>query len=255
MSKNVLFFNKNNLIKALHKKMIRDIPIQYREMLQKLFHHNFNSNDIIYAKTLPHEEKANIQIIAGGKRKNILFVERTNIIMEKCPLDTFISYLEKEGATPLITSTIKLYHYADGTENGIGDKRLLRPIFYSLMQNRINLTNKVLSKVNLLKCNLIRTILETGFKGYQNKVDAYCFGNSKKIIYISTADFITYVLMIKRHSNLALYIGPVRIDGGIKNLDVRELPYLRKDTVTFSFPLLFSTIAKATKYFKEIKGR
>lgn len=252
---NAVLLNKNHLIEILHEKRIKELSVPLKEMLQKLFHQNFKGNDLILLKELPPHHKANISITIGGKKKNILFIEGANPIIEKCSFGMFISFLEKEGASKETISTLKLYHYADGTENGTGKNLMSNALFYPLMKKRIAIANKELNQVGLLKCNLMKAIMESGFGRYPNQIDAYYYVVDNKDCFILTEELITYTLMIKPKDVFDLFIGPLHIDGAIDIINGHKLNYNYKEDVSFSFPLLYSTITDAIAYFKEKKKK
>ena len=115
--------NEYEFVKYLNGKRISELNPMFRELIDELFP-NQQPNSIIKSWKNHYKEKSDIFIKINGKMKGISIKKgyKNSIHVER--ISDFIHFLIENNVDREIVIEYLKYHYADGSTNGKGKKRI-----------------------------------------------------------------------------------------------------------------------------------
>ena len=184
--------NEYAFMKYLNGKKVYELNPLFYDLIKKLF--KCNDSDIITCWKNDKLEKTDIYLSINGiikgisikmGSKNSVHVERITdfvhfLIECRIPRDIIIKYLE--------------YHYADGTRNGKGLKRLSIEEYKTNHMQDIHAINEEFNNIKILEKVIERFVI----KGINSEtgIDALVYGNVNDFMWI-TSDEIRNIIISK----------------------------------------------------------
>lgn len=200
------YINELYFVNYLNGKKVKNLNIMFLELIEKLFK-NINKEDIIKSWKNPFLQKTDIFIKINNEIKRISIKSGIKNSIHVEPISEFIHFLiENKIEKYYIISYLK-YHYADGTTNGSGIKRISANEYKKTNQKGIDLLNKRLNNKELINKVIERFIL----KGNNDihLVDALIYGFYNDFIYI-TKDEIKEIVNNKMNLySTGVHFGPL----------------------------------------------
>lgn len=176
------YLNEQFIVNYLNGRKIESLNIMYLEMIESLFE-NIKQNDKLIAWKNPFKQKTDIFIKINNQIKRISVKSGIKNSIHVEPISEFIHFLiENNIERKYIISYLK-YHYADGTTNDSGIKRLSVEEYKKEHQNEIDLLNKKLNNKLLINKIIDRFIL----KGNNDihSIDAIIYGSCDDFVFIT----------------------------------------------------------------------
>lgn len=202
MSKESSFGKKNEylFIDELEGKKINELNYLLRDMILYLFP-NIKDNDIINCYKNVEYEKADICIKVGNKIKyaSIKIGHTNSIHSEK--ITKFVPFLQSIGLGSDVITEILRYHYADGTVDGNGKKRMTVNEYKELNETAIQYVNQNINNPLIIK-KIINRFLIQGTQKQSKKIDILIHGTPDDFFFVSKSEVYKYVLSkIKKESS------------------------------------------------------
>lgn len=200
------YINELYFVNYLNGKKVKNLNIMFLELIENLFK-NINKEDIIKSWKNPFSQKTDIFIKINNEIKRISIKSGIKNSIHVEPISEFIHFLiDNKIEKEYIISYLK-YHYADGTTNGSGIKRISANEYKKTNQKEIDLLNKRLNNKDLINKVIERFIL----KGNNDihLVDALIYGFYNDFIYI-TKDEIKEIVNNKMNLySTGVHFGPL----------------------------------------------
>lgn len=176
------YLNEQDFVNYLNGKKIKNLNIMYLDLIENIFP-NINNEDKIKAWKNPFSQKTDIFIKINNIKKRISIKSGIKNSVHVEPISEFIHFLiENNIEKKYIISYLK-YHYADGTTNGSGIKRVSISEYKKTNQEEIDLLNKRINNNNLISKAIERFVLRGNNDIYE--IDALIYGVSNDFIFIT----------------------------------------------------------------------
>jgi len=157
----------------------------FRELIDEIFPY-INTNSLIKSWRNPYPQKSDIFIKINGKMKEISIKKgiKNSIHVER--ISDFIHFLIKNKIDREIVIEYLKYHYADGSTNGKGIKRLSAEEYKKNNQSNIDKINKAFSDEEILRQAIDRFIIKGNNSEYY--IDALIYGEVNDFLWITTKE-------------------------------------------------------------------
>lgn len=179
------------IVNYLNSKRVKDLNIMYLELIESLFE-NINQEDKIIAWINPFKQKTDLFIKINNQIKRISVKSGIKNSVHVEPISEFIHFLIENNIERKHIINYLKYHYADGTTNGTGFKRISALEYKKENQNEIDLLNKQLNNESLITKAIDRFVLRG--KNDIHSIDAIIYGNHNDFIFINQKEIKEIIL-------------------------------------------------------------
>lgn len=196
--------NEYEFVRYLNKRRVCKLNPIFRELFEKLFG-EVHENDVIKSWKNPYKQKADFYIKIGENVKRISLKVGVKNSVHTEPISEFVHFLIENKVDRETVLKFLHYHYADGSTNGKGCKRLSVEEYKKTYQKNIDEVNEIFNN-ELLLCKAIDRFVISG-RNSKNAIDAIIHGVLNDFIWI-TKDDITKIIMSKKDEySTALHFG------------------------------------------------
>ena len=195
------FQNEDDFVKKLDGKKIKDIQFNLQLFILDMFH-SISNNDIIKCYKNNELQKHDIVIEINKKIKRISIKKGVKNSVHNEPITEMIHFLiENRMPRDIVVNFLK-YHYADGTTNGSGAKRMPISEYKIIYQKEIDEINEFINEKNFLYKAIDRFVIKGRNSKY--KIDAIIYGVPEDFIWIKRKDI--YSILISKRKNYSTSI-------------------------------------------------
>lgn len=196
----------------------------FRDLIDKLFPEELETS-MIKSWRNHYNQKTDVFIRVNGKMRGISIKKgmKNSIHVER--ISDFIHFLIQNGIAREVVIEYLKYHYADGTTNGSGDKRLAIDEYKKNYQSNIDKINKALNNEKILKEAIDRFVIKGNNSKYS--IDAIVYGEVDDFIWITKKDIKNIILLKKDLYSTAVHFGPITCQP--KNRCLNYNPKYEKD--------------------------
>ena len=189
------FENEFDFILKLNNKKIKDVNFSLQLFLEDIFK-EINQKDIVKCYKNKELQKSDILIKINNITKRISIKKGVKNSVHNEPISEMIHFfIENSMPRELVIEFLK-YHYADGTTNGKGEKRLSVKEYKENHQNAIDRINEFINKEDILIKAIDRFVLKG--RNSDERIDAIIYGVPEDFIWIKKDD-ICQILLKKRN--------------------------------------------------------
>jgi len=177
--------NEYEFVKYLNGKTISELNPMFRDLIDELFPDESVKSEIKCWQN-HFKEKSDIFIKINNKTKGISIKKgiKNSVHVER--ISDFIHFLiDNEVDREIIIEYLK-YHYADGSTNGKGKKRLSAEEYKKNNQSNIDKINKAFSDEEILRQAIDRFIIKGNNSEYY--IDALIYGEVNDFLWITTKE-------------------------------------------------------------------
>ena len=186
--------NEKDFIKKLNDKKIQEVNYNLQLFIKDIFT-DAKDKDKINCYQNYEKQKYDIFIKINNNIKRISIKKGVKNSVHAEPISEFIHFLiENKMPRDMVINFLK-YHYADGTTNGSGKKRVSIEEYKIKHQKEIDEINKFLNNDKFLKVAINRFIIQG--RNSKEKIDAILYGVPEDFIWIK-ADDIYNILLSKK---------------------------------------------------------
>lgn len=200
------FDNEFEFVKYLNCKRVGELNPMFRELIDKIFY-GINDDDIIKCWKNHYPQKSDIFIKIRNSLKGISIKMGSKNSVHVDPISEFIHFLIENGVPRDIIIKYLKYHYADGTTNGSGNKRLSVLEYKKNHQDDIDEINKYFNNEELLKKAIDRFVTKGNNSKYN--ISALLHGRVFDFLWITKDDIIKIILSKKDIYSSAVHFGPL----------------------------------------------
>lgn len=191
MKYNLGEINELKFVKYLHLKKVCDLNPMFLNFITNIFD-NIKETDLIqcYKNIYPTKTDIFVKINKQQKRISIKMGYNNSVHIE--PISSFIHFLIENNIDKDIVMKYLKFHYADGTTNGTGIKRLSASEYKKIHQDEIDCINKIFNDNDLIKKAINRFILQGRNSKYE--VDVIIHGTPEDFLWIKKDDIYKIML-------------------------------------------------------------
>ena len=196
--------NEYEFVKYLNGKRISELNPMFRDLIDELFP-NQPPNSTIKSWKNHYKEKSDIFIKINEKMKGISVKKgyKNSVHVER--ISDFIHFLIENNVDREIVIEYLKYHYADGTTNGKGNKRISVEEYKKENQPKIDKINKVLNDEKIIKKAINRFI--TRGKNTDYFISAIIYGEVDDFIWATKEQIEEIILSKKDVYSSAVHFG------------------------------------------------
>lgn len=188
------FQNEKEFIKSLNNKKIKELKYGLQMFIKDIFE-NVNNECKINCYKNYEDQKYDIFIKINNNIKRISIKKGVKNSVHAEPISEFIHFLIENGMSKEMVLNFLKYHYADGTTNGSGDKRISIEEYKKNHQQEIDEINLFLNQDKILKKAIDRFV--TQGRNSKEKIDAILYGVTEDFIWIKKEDIYNILLSKK----------------------------------------------------------
>jgi len=186
--------NEYEFVKYLNNKKISQLNPMFRDLIDALFEHA-NEDSIIKCWLNHFKEKSDIFIKINGIMKGISIKKGNKNSVHVERISDFINFLIENKVDKEIVVEYLKYHYADGSTNGKGPKRISIEEYKRHNQNKIDKINQAFNDGLILKKAIEKFI--TKGKNSNYFIDAIIYGEVDDFIW-ATKDEIENIMISQK---------------------------------------------------------
>ena len=216
--------NEYEFVKYLNGKRISELNPMFRDLIDELFP-NQQPNSIIKSWKNYYKEKSDIFIKINGKIKGISIKKgyKNSVHVER--ISDFIHFLIENNIDREIVIEYLKYHYAEGSTNGKGNKRLSVEEYKKDNQSKIDKINQALNNEKLIKKAINRFV--TRGKNTEYFISAIIYGEIDDFIWATKEQIEKIILSKKDVYSTAVHFGALTCQ--TKNRCLNYNPLYEKD--------------------------
>lgn len=185
--------NEEEFAEYLNGKNFGRIYPVFQELLYKLYG-KIDFDDTITCWVNKSKRKADIYIKVNNYVRGISIKKGVKNSVHVESIEEFVSFLKNMKVNNEVINKFLKYHYADGTTNGTGKKRISSMEYREKYQEDIDYINKEFNKEEYIDKFINRFVLQGNKSEYE--VDAIIYGVVDDFIWITNKE-IKYI--IKNH--------------------------------------------------------
>lgn len=235
------FDNEFEFVMYLNGKKIKELNPSFNELFDYLFK-NANEESLISCWRNHYKQKADIFIKVNGIRKGISIKKGSKNSVHIDSISLFTNFLYRNGIPVDIINDYRKYHFADGTTNGKGNKRVSVCEYKKEHQEDIDRINEYLNTEKMLKIAVERFVLKGNNSNYS--IDALIYGEFNDFLWLKKEEVYNYVLSQKELYSTAVHFGPLTVQPKTRCLNYNRKYEKDRFCVQIKWYSLFDDILK-----------
>lgn len=222
---------------SLNRKRFKEVNLLFKDMINNLYG-DVSPNSIIYAYCPAGKKKADLKVKINGVTKNFSIKTGAKNSVHLEHMNTFMDYMGSIGLNFFWKWRFKKYHYADGTSNGSGRKRLSVAEYKKGHSFDINCINSIINKDDMLLKSINRFIFDGRLGG---TCDVILYGEPDDFLWVTKSEVVSYIKNNKFKSS-AIHFGPLTIQPWTRNLNFTEKREYQRHYIQLKWYSLFDDI-------------
>ncbi len=208
MSKINGYDNEFAFVLELNNKAIKDLKPLHRDLIETIFP-NENEKSIIKCWLNHYKQKSDILVKINNKIRGISIKKgiRNSIHVE--PISEFISFLIRNNISRDNIIEYLKFHYADGTTNGKGLKRISTEEYKVKNQDKIDNINNEINNEKLLIKVIDRFVLQGNNSSFS--ISALIYGEVDDFVFITREDIINIILSKKNKYSSTIHFSVLTV--------------------------------------------
>ena len=202
------FDNEFAFVLELNNKTIKELTPLCRDLIETIFPNEFE-NSIIKCWRNHLKQKTDILIKINNKIKGTSIKKGIKNSVHVEPISQFISFLISNNISQEIVIEYLKFHYADGTTNGKGLKRISTEEYKVKNQDKIDKINMAINNEKLLIKAIDRFILRGNNSFFS--ISALIYGEVNDFIFITKEDIINIILSKKDKYSSAVHFSVLTV--------------------------------------------
>ncbi len=198
--------NEIEFVDYLNEKKVSEIHPIFQQMIERLFPY-FSNNDIIKAWKNKNPQKTDIFIQIKNVKKRISIKKGIKNSVHVEPISEFVHFLIQNCIKKEIIEEYLKYHYADGTTNGKGERRLSVAEYKIHHEKEIEMINSAFNKNKVLEKAIERFVLMG--RNDNHMVDAIIYGVVNDFMWITKEEIKSIILRQSNIKSSAVHFGPL----------------------------------------------
>ncbi len=202
------FDNEFAFVLELNNKKIKELTPICRELIETIFPGEKEDSIIkCWRNHLP--QKSDILVKINNKMKGISIKKGMKNSVHVEPISEFVSFLISNHISRESVMEYLKFHYADGTTNGRGTKRISTEEYKLQNQDKIDKINSEINNEQLLIKAIDRFILRGNNSNFS--IDALICGEVDDFIFITKEDIINVILSKKEEYSSTVHFSVLTV--------------------------------------------
>ncbi|MBP3765983.1 MAG: hypothetical protein J6G98_02230 [Bacilli bacterium] len=198
--------NEIEFADSFNNKRFCDLNILQQDFIEDLFG-KVKKLSYIRAWKCKYNFKTDIYIKIDDIVKRVSIKKGINNSVHTEPISEFIHFLIENNISQNLINSYLMYHYADGTTNGSGEKRLSGLEYKKNHQSELDKINEAINTKDMLNKIVDRFILK-GTNSY-SKVDALVYGTKDDFIWLMKDEIIDIINSKINYYSTGIHFGPL----------------------------------------------
>lgn len=196
------FQNETAFIKKINNKKFKTIDYNLQLFLQDIFD-EVNDESKVECYKNDELQKYDIFIKIGEETKRISIKKGIKNSVHIEPISEFVHFLITNNMPRNMVINFLKYHYADGSTNGKGEKRVAIEEYKKTHQNEIDEINKFINEEHILKKAIDRFVVQG--RNSNEKIDGILYGVPEDFIWIKRDDIFNILLNKKDEYSTSIH--------------------------------------------------
>ncbi len=226
-TKNKGITNENNFIDYFKNKKVNELNPMAYSLITTLFP-NAKDNDIIKTTYRLDKTKSDLLLTIDDNTKKVSVKNGRCNSVHLESIETFVDFLRKNKISEDIIKEFLFYHYADGTTDGTGTKRISVSEYKENNQHKIDYINEAFNDMNLITKAIDRFILVGKF---YDSVDVIIYGTIDDFIWITKDEIYKLFLDKKDEYSTGVHFGPLFCQPWTRNLQYKQQDEYKRNYV------------------------
>ena len=207
-----------DFIKAVNDKYIKDLSIEYKEIIVSLYE-SFDEYEKIKVEKIYKSKKSLISIKIGNKKEylNILF-KKYHVIAETSIIQ-FTNFLKSNKVNSKIIEDLLFLLWGDLTYNNTGKVGYDSNTLYTNFSDKLCKVNKELNKKEIIKSIISKYLFSDDI--ITKKINYILYYNNKWKV-ISFDKLINLLTNTNFNYEKIIYSGPLKIQSKARNLNFKK---------------------------------
>lgn len=242
------FANENEFAKYLNGRKVGRLSPLFTDLIYKLYGY-LDLDEMIECWVNRSKRKADIYIKINSQVRGISIKKGIKNSVHVESLNEFIFFLKELGIEEVIINEYLKYHFADGTIDGTGTKRLSSEEYRKIYQSKIDIINEVFNNENYIDEFINRFVLQ-GNKA-KCEVDAIIYGVVDDFIWITNSE-VKYILKKHLHDSISsLHISCLSIQPMGRNLNYNKKYEYARYCVQIKWYNLVDQIVEVMSFYRK----
>ena len=189
---NVTINKKDEMVNSLNGKKFKDLSINLKKMVLKLFP-TIEEESLISCIRTDHYIKPEFLFKFKEEEKYVAYKETGAIVLHAEKIKSLMLFLRKFNISKSTQKTILVYHHGDGTMDGRGEKKMeVKEVLLSLKEH-IESANKELNNNKGLVHAFVDRCLFLGSKNRNLTVDYFYYGDKEDGRMVKKEEMLNYI--------------------------------------------------------------
>lgn len=243
--------NEFSFVIELNNKTIKELTPLFRDLIETIFPDE-DENSIIKCWLNHYKQKSDILIKINNKIKGVSIKKGIRNSVHVEPISEFISFLISNNVSRDTVIEYLKFHYADGTTNGKGVKRMSIEEYKIENQNKIDQINSEINNKELIEKAVDRFILKGNNSSFE--IDALIYGEVNDFLFITKDNIMNLILSKKNVYSSTIHFSVLTVQP--KNRCLNYNPTYEKDRfcVQIKWYSIFDDIIENMSLNKKIKN-
>lgn len=202
------FDNEYAFVEYFNGKRIKDLDPVGQDLIFALYS-NIKPDSIIKCWRNHVPQKTDIFLKIDNIMKGISIKKGSRNSVHIDTVTNFVSFLSQSGVPEDIINSYLQYHYADGTINGKGKKRLSVEEYKENHQQSIDDINRAFNKERLVKRATERFVVRGNNSAYQ--IDALICGEPDDYLWLTRKEIYEIISAKKNMDSTAVHFGQLTV--------------------------------------------
>jgi len=210
------FDNENALYEALHKKTVKELNENLKNLIKSIFN-NVNEDSTVICEKIGGHDKTDLAIKIGNEQHTLSVKKGSGNSVHQEPVEDFIRYLEENFDIPKdVKNDLRFFIWGDGTLDGTGTKKN-RMTASELKKKYPEKINNIQNYFEKIEQELIDRFIIKGAKS-DNIPDYVYYGTVEKGIWCKSDKIAEWMIKNKPKNNKAIYIGRLTFQAWNRNI-------------------------------------
>lgn len=210
------FQNEIIIAKYLNNKKVKEVNPIFKDLITKLYR-NIDEESIIKSEIDCTKKKYDLIIKIDDVIKRISIKKGINNSVHVEGISSFIHFLIDSGIEKNVIEEYLKYHYADGTTNGTGNKRLSSEEYKEQNQDKIDYINSRINTPYILKRAINRFVLQGKNSGI--KIDGIIYGTANDFFFLTKSEIKDIIMSQINLKSSGVHFGPLFCQPMTRNLN------------------------------------
>ena len=239
------FQNEINFANALNGKKVKTLLPNFQDMLFQLYGY-IDYNAYVFCHVDHTKRKYDIIITIDHQVKRISIKKGVNNSVHTEGISYFIHFLIECKIPREVINNYLYYHYADGTKNGKGKKRISSSEYQEKHKNSIEMINQAFNEETVLKKVITRFIL----KGTNSvtEIDGIIYGIPNDFLFLLKQDIMNILMSKANICSKGIHFGSLYCQPKARNLNYNSKYEKDRFCIQIKWYSIFDDIMECLNY-------